>query len=134
MHSHLIGDIGSLGEALAGVSALAAVLYGGRQLAQARKLARERVVWSFLERMDTDSFRHRFAESREFVTVSEARRDDRWNRWVHMSLARKEDVVSPMNLFEELATIYNDGLADAQVTRRLLGARRSCSGARRSGS
>lgn len=114
-------DVADVGEGVAGLAAVGALLYAGQQLRQTRKLARERVVSSYLERLNTPAFYDQMSESRDKLTVPETHREWRWRSFVGASKREQQAYFLVMNLFEELATLYNDNLLDRGATKRLLG-------------
>ncbi len=116
-----LSDVGNVGQGVAALAAVGGLFFTGYQIRLGRQLERERLVSSYLERLNTRDFYNNMSTSRETINVPEADRDRVWHEFLSASLRRQQSYFLVMNLFEELATLYNDRLIDEHATRRLLG-------------
>jgi hypothetical protein len=116
-----LGDVGNVAQGVAAFAAVVGLFFAGYQIRQGRQLERERLVGSYLERLNTGDFYDYMAESRELLAIPDAQRDERWNEFLALRLRDQQRYFRVMNLFEELATLFNDGLVSERAVRRLLG-------------
>lgn len=118
----VLGDIGNIAQGIAALAAVVGLFFAGYQIRQGRQLERERLVGSYLERLNSGELFDSMAESRELLNIQDAdQRKDRWNNFLTLGLRDQQRYFRVMNLFEELATLFNDGLVSERSVRRLIG-------------
>jgi hypothetical protein len=120
VYATTLGDIGNVAEGVAAFAAVVGLYFAGYQVRQGRQLERERLASSYLARLNGRNFYDAMSESRETLNVPLWRRDSCWNAFSAMRLRDQQRYFVVMNLFEELATLYNDAQVSERAVRRLL--------------
>ena len=114
--------VADIGQGIAALAAVGGLFFTGYQIRLGRQSRREEIASSYLARLNSRDFYNAMSKSREQLrSEDEQAREQVWQTFLAASLRRQQNYFLVMNLFEEVATLYNDGLVDDHAMRRLLG-------------
>ena len=101
-------------------TAVVALGYAGFQIRVTRNLARQTLVYNYMDRLNSAEMIPLITATRDFFDVPDEDRTQKFKEFWDLPRCDRQMLLLPLNTFEELGGMYNKKMLDSDAVKRLL--------------